>query len=132
MEDYEDYKMTDVHINGVDLKMTCGACPEQYDCYLDGKQIGYLSLRHGYFYADYPDCGGERIYDAHPDGDGVFSGYERESYLTEAVNALLREHKKHQTDRDVIKMYHPNLDNAIIEVTESKRAEAIAYGFVDA
>ena len=45
------------------LKMTCGACPEQYDVFdSEGKQVGYLRLRHGGFRADYPNCGGDTVY----------------------------------------------------------------------
>ncbi|HZH10603.1 MAG TPA: hypothetical protein VEZ24_09545 [Microvirga sp.] len=75
-------------INGYELLLTCGACPEQYDVLKDGEQVGYLRLRHGYFRADYPDCGGETVYEAEPDGDGEFLDEERGHYLTEAVNAL--------------------------------------------
>jgi hypothetical protein len=70
------------------LEETCGACPEQYDAFLDGKQVGYLRLRHGRFRVDYPDCGGETIYEAYPDGDGIFESNEREFYLTEAKKAI--------------------------------------------
>lgn len=74
------------------LKMTCGACPEQYDVFdSEGKQVGYLRLRHGYFRADYPDCGGSAVYRHAFDDDwkGLFdSDEEREFFLTEAVEAL--------------------------------------------
>ena len=73
------------------LEQTCFACPEQYDLLLDGKCIGYLRLRHGYFYATYPDitddnC--EKVYSAYPEGDGCFMDHEREKYLTEAIAAI--------------------------------------------
>ena len=45
----------------VELIKTCHACPEQYDAFFQGKQIGYLRLRHGEFRVDYPDCGDETI-----------------------------------------------------------------------
>ena len=71
------------------LKMTCGACPEQYDVFdSEGKQVGYLRLRHGYFRADYPDCGGVTVYEASPEGDGIFACHEREFFLTKAVEAI--------------------------------------------
>lgn len=72
-----------------DLILTCSACPEQYDVMRDGVQIGYLRLRHGEFRADYPECGGETVYEAEPEGDGCFEAHERERYLTAAVRALL-------------------------------------------
>lgn len=73
--------------NGLKLELTCGACPEQYDVY---KQVGYLRLRHGEFRVDFPDCGGETIYEAEPKGDGIFEGVERMKYLSEAMKAILK------------------------------------------
>jgi hypothetical protein len=41
--------------SAIELTLTCGACPEQYDAHLNGARVGYLRLRHGRFYAAYPD-----------------------------------------------------------------------------
>lgn len=71
------------------LKMTCGACPEQYDAYLEDRLVGFLHLRNGYFHVDFPYSGGERIYEAHPRGDGLFEYEERDKYLKFAVKAIL-------------------------------------------
>jgi hypothetical protein len=73
----------------ITLVQTCGACPEQYDAFLNEKQVGYLRLRHGLFYVAYPDASGVRIYEAEPEGDGVFEDHERERYLTEAKGAIV-------------------------------------------
>lgn len=71
------------------LVKTCSACPEQYDAFEDGKQVGYLRLRHGEFRVDYPDCGGETIYTATPNGDGeFFDDDERDYFLRFAVDAI--------------------------------------------
>lgn len=76
--------------NGLKLVLTCEACPEQYEVFnKDNKQVGYLRLRHGEFRVDYPDCGGETIYEAQPDGDGIFETYERRKYMKDAMNAIL-------------------------------------------
>lgn len=67
------------------------ACPEQYDLLLNGECIGYLRLRHGRFYATYPDITDQNykiVYEAYPNGDGIFDDEEREKYLTEAVDAI--------------------------------------------
>ena len=72
------------------LRLTCGMCPEQYDAFLNGAQVGYLRLRHGHFSVDFPDCGGETIYEASPDGDGAFEDSERDYYLRFAVDAIQR------------------------------------------
>lgn len=73
----------------IKLVQTCGACPEQYDAYLGDEIIGYLRLRHGYFYAQFTKTG-ETVYEATPDGDGIFAYYERDQYLEEAKDALIR------------------------------------------
>jgi len=77
-----------MEINGYELKETCMACPEQYDVFKDGKQVGYLRLRHGWFYASVPDCSDNIIYEAEPEGDGIFKDNERMKYLTEAIIAI--------------------------------------------
>jgi hypothetical protein len=74
----------------IKLILTCGACPEQYDAVLDGKTVGYLRLRHGSFRVDVPECGGETIYEASPEGDGAFEDHERDYYLRFAVDAIQR------------------------------------------
>jgi hypothetical protein len=73
--------------NGLRLELTCSACPEQYDVFL---KVGYLRLRHGEFRVDYPDCGGKTIYEAEPNGDGIFNKDERVKYMEEAMKAILK------------------------------------------
>jgi len=70
------------------LVETCGACPEQYDVFSEDKQVAYYRLRHGYFRVDVPICGGETIYEAYPNGDGIFESDEREFYLKKAEQAV--------------------------------------------
>jgi hypothetical protein len=77
-----------MRIGEYELEQTCSACPEQYDVKRKGVQVGYLRLRHGYFYADVPECGGECVYEAEPEGDGIFADHERERYLAEAIEAI--------------------------------------------
>lgn len=87
----------DIIIAGCRLICTCSACPEQYDVFDDatGDQIGYLRLRHGYFRADVPDCGGETVYESEPNGDGVFDNdEERERELANAIAAIIKHYNK--------------------------------------
>lgn len=75
------------------LVQTCGACPESYECFTpEGEEIGYLRLRHGGFYAEYLPTG-EVVYTAEPKGDGCFEYDERNYYLGEACDALIRRHQ---------------------------------------
>lgn len=73
---------------GFELKLTCGACPEQYEVFRNGIQVAYFRLRHGYFRVDSPDCRGLTIYEALPAGDGIFEDYERLNYLKKSLDAL--------------------------------------------
>ena len=75
-------------INGYDLVLTCSIWPEQYDVLKEGEQVGYLRLRSGYFYASYPDCSDDIVYEAEPWGDGCFGDKERNFYLTKAIDAI--------------------------------------------
>jgi hypothetical protein len=94
VEPYNGYKLhdDDLVLYGCRLICTCSACPEQYEVFDDktGEQIAYLRLRHGYFRADVPECGGETVYESEPEGDGVFEDDERQRELSAAVAAVLR------------------------------------------
>lgn len=75
------------------VEMTCFACPEQYDVFLDGEQVGYLRLRHGHFRCDYLECGGKRLFDAYTERDGIFEDEERDPMIREALSAIMNELK---------------------------------------
>lgn len=69
------------------LKMTCGACPESYDVYHEGKRVGSLRLRHRMFTAEYD---GLVVYRTSTKGDGCFASEgERDYFLNEACKAIL-------------------------------------------
>lgn len=74
-------------LNDIELIQTCGGCPEQYDAIYNGEIVGYLRLRHGYFSVEYK---GELVYEATPNGDGIFEYTEREYYLRKAKKALMK------------------------------------------
>lgn len=78
-------------IDGLELRLTCPAMPEQYDVYDGQKQVAYFRLRHGEFRVEVPRCLGQTVYRAQPKGDGMFDDDERQHYLTEAV-ASVRQH----------------------------------------
>lgn len=76
-------------IHGYTLKMTCGACPEQYDVSdSEDTQVAYLRLRHGSFTVEVPDVGGKLVYRACTNGDGIFEENERMFHLTKAIEAV--------------------------------------------
>lgn len=74
------------------LTMTSLAFPEQYDVSLDGRQVGYLRMRHGHFWVYYPDADGTRVYEAELSEDfshGIFSTEERDTQLPLALDAIV-------------------------------------------
>ena len=75
----------------IELKMTCGACPEQYDAFLNDENIGYLRLRHGYFRAEFK---GKTVYDSYTIGDGCFEYEERNKHLKKAKKAIFKAMEK--------------------------------------
>lgn len=72
-------------VERIELRQTCHACPEQYDAFVCDRQVGYLRLRHGHFTVEVPDCNGTLVYEAEPNGDGIFEPDEREKYLSAAI-----------------------------------------------
>ena len=75
------------------FEKTSSACPEQYDVFKGGKQVGYIRVRHGVLSCRYPNNHGKTIY-AHQFED-EWKGYfdneeERTFYLEECKNALLK------------------------------------------
>jgi hypothetical protein len=87
-----------ISADDIELVLTCGACPEQYDAYYNGKQVGYLRLRHGVFRVKYKDASGEMIYHAEPEGDGSFNDDERSFYLQIAKEAIVLKLKIERPD----------------------------------
>jgi len=51
------------YIDGFEFRMTCIACPEQYDVFNEyGVQVAYIRLRGGSLRVEVPDCCGETVY----------------------------------------------------------------------
>lgn len=91
-EPFNGYKLSpsDILLYGCRLICTCPACPEQYEVFDEktGEQVAYLRLRHGWFRADVPECGGVTVYESHTTGDGMFDEEERMSELGAAIAAV--------------------------------------------
>lgn len=81
----------------VHFDMTCSACPEQYDGYIDGDEVAYLRLRHGHFRAEYKD---KVVYSAYTKGDGVFEDNERHYHMNRAAKAILEAYYAEQRDEE--------------------------------
>ena len=83
-----------IETGGCALEVTCGACPEAYDVFIDDEYVGYMRLRHGHFRAEYMfEEDSETVFTASPEGDGVFESEERQGFLEKAAKALHKRHK---------------------------------------
>lgn len=78
-----------MRIGYIKLIQTSSAFPEQYDAIIRGHRVGYLRLRHGYFTVNCPDDEGELVYEAYPNGQGMFDEEERSFYLKAARQKIL-------------------------------------------
>lgn len=77
-----------MEIKGLNFTQTCCACPEQYDVFdRDGEQVGYVRLRWGYLSCEYPDVGGELLYEADI-GDSWTGGFENEEQRMRHLNKI--------------------------------------------
>lgn len=84
------------------LIQTCGACPEQYDVYDGEEKVGYMRLRHGYFYVQYPSSGGTVVYTANPRGDGSFADErERKLHLRMGCRAIIEQMMRNKDEDDL-------------------------------
>ena len=83
---------TKVIIDEFVLQLTCFACPEQYDIFVQGKQVGYARLRGGQYTVSVPECSDDIVYykDFMDDGwKGCFDNQkERLEYLTAGCNEI--------------------------------------------
>lgn len=77
----------------IQLNMTCGACPEQYDAIYNDENIGYLRLRYGYFRAEFK---GQTVYETETIGDGCFENKERKKHLKKAKKAIFKAFNKNK------------------------------------
>ena len=84
-------KINKFEINGLTLKMTCTAFPEQYDVFdKNYNQVGYIRLRNGWLYCSIPDCSDDIIYEAYPNGaDGCFVSDKQRSHYLKVITNLL-------------------------------------------
>ena len=87
-KDYSEDEDNYIDLDSIRLECTCHACPEQYNAYKGDEYVGYLRLRHGYFYTD--DKDGNTIYESNTIGDGIFDSEERELHLNNAKRAIIK------------------------------------------
>lgn len=90
------------------LVKTCNACPEQYEAFIGDRYVGYFRLRWGNLRVDYPDCGGETIYEARVGSglQGIFDSEEqRIMYLNRGCRAILAKMEGMEVEQDEQPLY---------------------------
>lgn len=91
-----------ITIDNYRLECTCGGCPEQYDVFDESETIvGYMRLRHGYFYAECPYT--ETVVYETTDlcGDGIFYDEDERQYHLRAAIQKLKEFLLTHTNPEV-------------------------------
>lgn len=73
---------------GLVLTLTSPSVPEQYSITRNGAPCGYVRVRWGGMSIDYPDAGGDRLYEGSVDGFGGFTDHERETQLLFALGLI--------------------------------------------
>lgn len=86
-------------IKNLKFKMTCGACPEQYDVFKNEDYVGYVRLRHGYLYVSDPNDDEVLWSNANPsdediivEGDGIFHSEDEREYFLNKIADVLHKH----------------------------------------
>lgn len=70
---------------GLMLTLTSPSVPEQYEVRRLGNPSGYIRARGCGMVVNFPDAGGEDLYDGPVDGFGGFTDHEREAKLLFAL-----------------------------------------------
>jgi hypothetical protein len=92
----------EMKIKGYDFKLTCSACPEQYDVFdSNGTQVAYVHLRWGGLYASCPDCGGETVYSV--DLDHNYGSFDSDEERMRHLNAIADAIQEHYLPKQEIK-----------------------------
>lgn len=76
------------------FQQTCFACPEQYDVFSGGDQVGYIRLRWGKLSCEAPEYGGETVYthDFCDEFKGIFDTEDERELFLDKCAAAINEH----------------------------------------
>lgn len=77
---------SEVTFHEVRLRVTCESCPEQYDAFVDDRQVGYLRMRHNRFAVYCPHYGDELVFETTTGFE--WTTEEREAYLEHACSRI--------------------------------------------
>ena len=80
-----------IQIREYEFRMTCGACPEQYDVFVADKMVAYIRLRWDRLRVEAPDYGGDAIYVHDFDDDGYKGVFDNEDERMKYLNIIADE-----------------------------------------
>lgn len=112
-----------MRIRGLDFVQTCCACPEQYDVYRLGHEVGYVRLRFGTLTAYVPNFNfvPEQLVYKHEFDDEWLGAFhdeeERQRYLEEIADAIHERLEKagcYQTIDHYVEFRHGN-DTVLVQ-----------------
>lgn len=91
----------DYIIDDLEFIFTCGSCPEQYDVVKNiagiRYQVGYIRLRHSKLRCDFPDIGGQTIFQRAFESDklkGAFNDEEERLYFLTLIARIINNELK--------------------------------------
>lgn len=88
------------NIKGFEFRMTCMACPEQYDVFLGEELVGYVRLRWGCIRAEFPDVWRELVY-VHEFNDPFMGCFDNEKQRMKHLKRIAKRLKEY------VKCEHP-------------------------
>lgn len=97
----------------IKLVKTCDGCPEQYDAFINGLQIGYIRCRWGEIAVKCPDANGKVVYQSITDGYGALTDDERGVQLSACIKAIESWNKRQQEQYLAMTNVVNALDNTV-------------------
>lgn len=86
----EEYLQGVVCPETITIKLTCISCPEQYEVYSDGDEIGYLRFRYGLWEVWYTVIDRTLLYKAMWEGEPYKSEFETQEKRAEELNRAIK------------------------------------------
>jgi len=87
-----------MNLRGLRFRQTCAQSPEQWDVFIGDDLVGYVRYRWGELTAEYPDVGGELVFEKTMEREtGQLTAEERGQSLPIIAGRLKRAHRRNRS-----------------------------------